>query len=252
MKIISSFRKFLVSSAVAGLLFSQIATAQVAIVQGSFYTPDLKNQLTGAGLTVTEINSYTAASLAGFQAVIHYGNSFTDTAELESYVGAGGRLILTPWAGSNFNIPSNIQVFDNGGNDIYSTVFPGISILSPSALLNGVTFPPAGGFNVGYSEGIGFAAGATQIASWTDAGNTAFLGTKVFGLGEVVGINLHVITSDTAYTVINQPWATQLLVNAVGGPGVNPVPEPSTYGLIGAAALIGMIVVRRMKAASRV
>ncbi|MBS0503898.1 MAG: hypothetical protein JSS55_08890, partial [Proteobacteria bacterium] len=34
--------------------------ANVAIVQGSFYTSDLKNQLVAKGHTVTEITSYTA------------------------------------------------------------------------------------------------------------------------------------------------------------------------------------------------
>lgn len=37
--------------------------ASVAIVNGTFYTTDLKNALVASGQTVTEINTYTAASL---------------------------------------------------------------------------------------------------------------------------------------------------------------------------------------------
>jgi hypothetical protein len=143
--------------------------------------------------------------------------------------------VLTPWAGLNFALPANLQVFGNGGSPVYTTSYPGVSLLDPvNSLLDGVTFPAgSGGFNVGYTSGIGFAAGATQIA------------------GEVIGINMHVITSDTAYQVIDQAWATQLFVNASNGPAVGAVPEPSTYGMIGAAALVGVVLMRRKKAAVR-
>ena len=50
----------------------------IAIVKGSFWTSDLSNQMTTAGHTVTEITTYTAASLGAYDAVVHYGNSFTD------------------------------------------------------------------------------------------------------------------------------------------------------------------------------
>ena len=55
----------IVTMVLTGIMSAQPAQAvSVAIVQGSFYTPDLKNALLGAGETVTEITSYTAASLA--------------------------------------------------------------------------------------------------------------------------------------------------------------------------------------------
>jgi hypothetical protein len=250
MKLLSRLKTILVGSAVAALLIASQARAQVAIVTGSFYTSNLKNDLVAAGVSVTEISNYTAASLAGFQAVIHYGNSFTDTTALSTYVNGGGTLVLTPWSGLNFSLPANLQVFTNGGNPIFSTSYPGVSVLDAgNPLLSGVSFPAGtGGFNVGYISSIGFAAGATQIANWGD-GNP-FLGTRSFGAGEVIGINMHVITSDTAFNVIDQPWATKLLVNAVGTPP-GAVPEPSTYGMIGAAALVGAVLLRRKKAAVR-
>lgn len=79
------------------LLTGKAEAANVAVVKGSFYTPNLKNSLTSVGATVTEIASYTAASLTGFDAVVHYGNSFVDFAALESYVAtSGGIVVETP------------------------------------------------------------------------------------------------------------------------------------------------------------
>ena len=84
------------------------AASNVAIVKGGFYTSYLHDSLVAAGETVTEISSYSAASLAAYDAVIHYGNSFTDTVALDAYVNGGGRLILTPWSGLNYAVPAEI------------------------------------------------------------------------------------------------------------------------------------------------
>ena len=218
----------------------------VAIVQGGFYTPNLMNALTGQGVTVSEIASYTALSLSLFDAVIHYGNSFTDTVALETYVGGGGRLVLTPWSGHNFSLPATLAVFDNGGSAIHSELSPGITINDPgNPLLALVALPTTpGAFTEGRLQGINQTAGTTDIADWTDG--TAMIGQRSHGAGVVVGINLQVITSDTAYTVINQPWATQLFVNAVGA-GTNAIPEPVSMALLG-CGLLGLALARRRAA----
>ncbi len=213
------------------LAFGGAANATVAIVQGSFYTPDLKNALTGAGETVVEIANYTAASLTAYDSVIHYGNSYTDTTALTTYVNGGGNLILTPWSGLNFAVPAALQIFDNGGSPVYSQSHPGLNILDPAnSLLTGVSLPTApGGFNIGRITGIDFVAGVTQIVDWADG--VGMLGSKNVGAGSVIGVNMHVITSDTAYQVINQAWATQLFANAVGV--TQTVPAPATLALMG-------------------
>ena len=228
------------------------SASTVAIVEGGWYTNNLKTQLVAAGQTVTEIDSYTAATLASFDAVIHYGNSFTDVAALADYAIGGGTVVLTPWAGLNFAVPAAMQVFDNGGSAEYSITSPGIRVLDAGdALAAGVVFPGAGG-TIGRIGGIGFFAGVDQIAEWMDG--TAMVGRKSLGQGTVVGMNLQVITSDTAYTVIDQGWATQLFVNAVGagGAGVRigaaAVPEPASLALVGVALLAARIT-RRRKAA---
>jgi hypothetical protein len=179
--------------------------------------------------------------LSGFNAVIQYGNDFVDQAALTTFVSGGGTLVLTPWAGLNFSVDPQLRVFTNGGSADFNISSPGMTVLNSSALLAGVSFPAAGATNIGRIAGIGFDPGAFQIANWSDG--TALLGERDVGLGHVVGINLHVITSDTAYYVIDQPWAATLLVNAVN---VGAVPEPSTWAMmILGFAGIGFIAYRR-------
>ncbi len=56
---------------------------------------------------------------------------------------------------------------------------------------------------------------------------------------------MHVITSDTAFQVIDQAWATQLFVNAVMP---MTVPEPATIAIFG-IGLAGLGLMRRRKRA---
>ena len=222
--------------AIAPLASGSVAVGapNVAIVTGSFYTTDLYNVLTGGGVSVTEINSYTAASLAPYTHVIHDGNTFsTDMGALTNYVNAGGTLIELPWFWSNNSPPPALAVFNTIDDDIYSAPYPGINALLPAhPLLAGVSFPPPGGFNVGYDNQATFAPGVTGIAAWADGTGTALLGEKSLGAGKVIGINMHVITSDTAYQVIHEPFATQLFLNAVGA-----IPEPNSLVLACGACL---------------
>ncbi len=164
---------------------------------------------------------------------------------LQTYVTGGGRLVEIPWFWSNNSPPTALQVFSNGGGLAFSQSYPGVTVLAPGdALLNGVVIPGGtDGFNIGRTTGNTFVAGVTPIANWLDG--TAFIGTKTLGAGDIVGINMHVITSDTAFQVIDQPWATQLFVNAVMP---NAIPEPGTLAIMG-LGLVGLGVMRRRRAA---
>ena len=125
-------------------------------------------------------------------------------------------------------------MFSNGGTPDFSILYPGVSVLNPAdPILNGVVFPAGtGGFNIGRIAGGTFDGASSQIANWADG--VPMIGTRTLGSGLVIGINLQVITSDTAFDVIDQPWAGLLLANAAG---IVAVPEPTTWALIGLCSL---------------
>lgn len=209
-----------------------VQAGQVAIVKGAYYSGSLRDSLVSRGINVTEIESYTAESLSGYDAVIQYGNSFVNMASLEAYVKKGGTLVETPWFWSNFQASDGLSVISYYNSNVaYSQDYPGITVNNPvSDLLAGVEFPAgSGGFNIGRTIESYFMPGVDEAASWNDG--TAFIGSKVLGFGHVVAINLQVITDDTAFQVISQPWATQLMVNALS---IAQVPEPTSVLLLSA------------------
>ena len=244
---------FATAAATVALLSASGASAQtVAIVTGGFYTPDLKNQLVAKGYTVTEVSNYSAATLSSYSAVIQDGNSYVDQAALTSYVTAGGKLVLLPWSGLNYAVQPQLQIFGNGGSAQYSIANPGVTVLAPgNSLLTGVAFPAAGSPNIGRINGIDFVAGVTQVTDWADG--VGMLGYRSLGAGQVYGLNMHLITSDTAYQVIDTPWASQLVGNIVGARATPAVPEPATWAmmLVGFGA-IGGTLRRRQKVETRI
>lgn len=177
---------------------------------------------------------------------LQYGNqNFYDTGALEAYVSAGGTLILTPWFWGNGRSSPALDLITPYVTPDFSIPNPGVNVLAPShPLLAGVVFPAAGTINIGREGGSAFGTGVTPIAEWTDG--TALLATKQLGSGLVIGLNLHVITSDTAYWVIDEAWARQIFLNAANVSAE--IPEPSTCVLV--AAGLALLVRTRRRALS--
>ncbi|MHC4159871.1 MAG: hypothetical protein ACYSSO_12415, partial [Planctomycetota bacterium] len=122
----------------------QTQGASVAIIQGGFWTDNLANNLTDNGQTVTLISDYTAGSLSAYDAVIHYGNTFTDHSALEQYVQDGGVLVETPWYQWNESPPASLQMWSALSVDHYQS-YPSVTVLDPAnGLLSGVSFPAVG------------------------------------------------------------------------------------------------------------
>jgi len=172
--------------------------------------------LTALGFVVTEIGTdYTAQSLSAYKGVFVYGNmNYDDQPSLVGYVQNGGILIETPWFWINYVDSAPILILTSGNGATYAQSYPGVTVLAPSdPLLTGVNFPSPGGFNIGRVPGSAFESGVTQVVNWIDG--TAMIGYAYYGSGKVIAINMHLITSDSSYTAVDQPFVSVLLKNAL-------------------------------------
>ena len=170
-----------------------LATANVALITGSYWTDDLYNFLVGTGkYNVSKISAYDCGSLAAYDVVVIYGNMSQRTArELDCYVSNGGGLVATPWAASNTwswsdYVPNclpltspDIDVYT--GHQIKLTRYDGLNWSEAAT--------------TGYEQGDAKKATAFMYANYTDGTGDAVAGWK-YGAGKAAYINMHYITSD--------------------------------------------------------
>lgn len=215
--------------------------AHIGLGSNQFYTSTLASNLKAQGNTVTVVDSYSAASLAGLDVYIQDGNSFFNRNALDDFVFKGGTLIEVPWSFSQ-PFTTNTTVFGRRSTTSFGQSNPAITALDPASwLLNGVTLPAAGASVIGREVGNAFSAGTTRVLQWNDG--TALLGYKNYGAGVAIGFNIHLITSDAH--PLNAAWSNQIVYNAVNGPAAN-VPEPASLVLMG-AGLLGLMTMRRRR-----
>lgn len=225
-------KNIMVSLAMGLLMFGMttiVNAASIGVGNNSWYTDTLRQNLIAQGHSVTIYNSYDSSVLSGLDAYIQEGNSFFNAALLDQFVLSGGTLIEIPWSFTHDDFTQPTTIMGERTGLSYGQSNPGINVLDPTSwLLTGVTLPNAGQYVIGRETGNVFAPGANQVLTWADG--TAMLGYAAYGEGMVVGLNLHLITSDSS--PLNADWSNQIVYNAING-DTAPVPEPGTMMLLG-------------------
>src|SRR5690348_16385574 len=102
-----------VSSLALCFAVSNATAAVIGMGTNSWYTDTLRANLVAQGHTVQVLNSYNAATLAGFDAYIQDGNSFFDASLLDQFVFNGGTLIEVPWTFTHNSYTAGTKVFSS-------------------------------------------------------------------------------------------------------------------------------------------
>jgi len=212
------------------------AATEVAVVEGSFWTPDALNFLDGLpDVNATAIQSYTADSLRPYDFVMHYGNSYFDGNALDAYVSGGGNLIATPWMmWNNYWHDWDASPVDFAHNFANHSELLDVSVSDPDdPYLAGVEFN--NGDPVGY-EGTSTPRQGAVTPAWWRTDGSVLLSYMDYGQGRSFYINLQYITSD-ADRAIDYEWGRTLLGNIVL------VPSPASLTLLA----MGVLVRRRRR-----
>ena len=205
-------RHALALTMMAGAAHAQI---EVAVVEGSFYTPDALDFINSIpGVNGVTIDDYTQDILAVYDAVLHYGNSFYNQASLEAYIAGGGTLISTPWMNNNMSwyLSDASPIGDYDFSNINFTAPLSVTVLDAGhPYLASVEFN--NGDDVGWEGNGTLAPGAVALVTHDDGAGPA-VSYVDFGEGRCVYVNLHYITSDTTIAM-NYEWGRQLLENVI-------------------------------------
>jgi hypothetical protein len=188
----------------------------VAIIQGSWWTDDLRAYLaTQAPIirSVTTITNCSLATLRNYDVVIVYGNMpCMDNAAFTAYVNEGHGMVATPWIYQNNGGFDALPLSRNSGSPVFGATV-NITVTNPGdVLLTGV-----GSFsgNTGYENWTySVRSGATTAAHWAHNAATYAVARRDYGSGRTVFLNFHYITSDCT-RAISYAWGQRLMMNAI-------------------------------------
>jgi hypothetical protein len=196
---------------------------------------------------------YTLSTATLGSVTVSFGQNFVG----QSVIGSSPKTITGLPIGPLTLNPINTFIVGDGANPT-SPVLSGLPTFNgPISMLfsTGVAFV---GLDGGYFDAVGGTSIQAFDASGTSLGlvtNThtgiEFLGLTTLGGGNVIrGLSFYITGSEPfGFAIDNVTFGSVSELVKPTGPGA--VPEPSTYGLMGAAALVGAVVLRRRMLAKK-
>lgn len=166
-------------------------------------------------------------------------------------IGTGGDFVSAAGSGLLNSSAASFATYFNAGGRLYVNSEQGLgqsfyNFLPPFGVSVGSSISNAGAFT---ATPAGLAIGFTESIVDADITHTTFSGVNVslFTIFETFNVNGSAVAIGLRNgTIVGGPGG-----GFVGGdPGITPVPEPSTYGLMGALVLVGAVFARRRKAAA--